>query len=1528
MENDQYKITVFGKNIYREYIVNTKEKNSVRITTLNEGDMRFERSNFFCDFDIQCVYSDGCWNITTDDNAYFIRDGILKSSKVSLRNGDSAQLKYADSGAELFRIEIFIDFDCIERKYDKVVDLSKIQEITIGGSDGCNIEIHDSLIRDDYITVRNEDGTIYAYDNNTRYGIYIDGVKAEKRAKLSDYSFLAFAGCMFFIKNNHMYMDILSNIKVNDVEVNSVAESKSSLDYPKFNRSTRNGYIFSQDAIEVLPPGSKPNDGGGNLLLLIGPSLAMLMVMILVRGMMNPTGSSFVIYSACTMGITILSSIAGYIAKKRKYKQDLEKRTENYLDYIREKENEIIEKRRTEYVLLRNKYRTSDKNYEAINNFDKDLFDRIVMDEDFLDVRVGSGVRPSSNPIKFKPRDFSDEDELAGLPEKIAKKYETINDAPIIANLARDNVLGIIGISSKLYDIFKILLLDITVRQFYEDVNCVLILPPQMRKTFRWVRWMRHFENEQLGIRNIVCDSESESAIFEYLYSTLGEREETIGRNKDTKPIPHFVVFVFDNKSIIKHPLFKYADRAAQLGFTFVFFVNHHEQLPLNCTQIIRLESNKDEGMIYDSSASNNVSYFTYKKLSDTLMQNAALRMSPIYTDKVSLEGELTKSLSLFELLDIYSLNDLNLSKNWAESDIEHTLRAPLGVKANNEVVYLDLHEDFHGPHGLVAGTTGSGKSEIMQTYILSVATLYHPYEISFVIIDFKGGGMVNQFKKLPHLNGSITNIDGREINRSLRSIKAELRKRQTLFAELNVNKISDYMRLYKRGVAKIPLPHLILIVDEFAELKMEQPEFMRELISAARIGRSLGVHLILATQKPTGVVDAQIWSNSKFKLCLKVQTREDSQEVLKTPLAAEIVEPGRAYLQVGNNEVFELLQSAYSGVKIPGGFERKNVVELNEVNFWGKRKLVYSNKEEIQDENAKTQLQGIVDYVYDYCENNNIKKLVSICLPPLPEEIYSADLNDEDVGGMCVTLGLYDDPDNQLQKPLTIDLQENNLYIIGSAQTGKTSMLQTIVGNLAIKYTPKQVNVYIIDCGNRALKSLEYSKIVGGTALANEEEKIINLFNMLKKEIMHRQNIFSANMVGTYKAYTEAGFDDLPQIFLIIDNVVAFRELYANMDSALLSIAREGIGAGINVIATGTQTNSISYKILTNFGARIALSCNDKSEYSNLFDRCRIEPKDVPGRALISVDKRILEFQTALCVAGDTERERNSELKKILEMRNEMYGVAKARRIPIVPERMLLSQTLADMPELYSEKYRIPVGMSFNFVDYIYIDLWNVGLVTIAGRAKSGRTNMAKLVLRTISETIFDNLTKAYIFDGARKSLSEYEDEGFVERYTTDCMDASWILEDVYSELCRRRDRTDGMSKDERDEWLEDCPLLLIVIEDIETLAFVSKDAELLSKFNAVTEELYEYKACIILSNIENAQPSVSGPSIIRKNVRDKRYAFMLDDIANMKLFETSIQLQRRYPKQILLGEGYLYRNGEYDKIKMILCDIISKNE
>ena len=223
---------------------------------------------------------------------------------------------------------------------------------------------------------------------------------------------------------------------------------------------------------------------------------------------------------------------------------------------------------------------------------------------------------------------------------------------------------------------------------------------------------------------------------------------------------------------------------------------------------------------------------------------------------------------------------------------------------------------------------TGSGKSEFIITYILSMAINYHPYEVSFVLIDYKGGGLTGAFEnketgiKLPHLAGTITNLDTVEMNRSLASIQSELRKRQRMFNEardkLNESTIDiyKYQNLYRRGLVDKPISHLFIISDEFAELKDQRPEFMEQLISTARIGRSLGVHLILATQKPSGVVNDQIWSNSKFRICLRVQDKSDSMDMIKCPDAAELKTTGRFYLQVGYNELFAMGQAAWAGAQ------------------------------------------------------------------------------------------------------------------------------------------------------------------------------------------------------------------------------------------------------------------------------------------------------------------------------------------------------------------------------------------------------------------------------------------------------------------------------------------------------------------------------------------------------------------------------------------------------------------------------------
>ncbi|GJM70468.1 hypothetical protein HMSSN036_26840 [Paenibacillus macerans] len=270
-------------------------------------------------------------------------------------------------------------------------------------------------------------------------------------------------------------------------------------------------------------------------------------------------------------------------------------------------------------------------------------------------------------------------------------------------------------------------------------------------------------------------------------------------------------------------------------------------------------------------------------------------------------------------MLGARAAGEVDVASRWIRNKPFKGMSVPIGVKAGGNPFYLDMHETGHGPHGLVAGTTGSGKSELLQSIIISLALNYHPHDVVFVLIDYKGGGMADVFKGIPHLVGTITNLGGNETTRALLSIKSELMRRQRVFSEYGVNNIDRYQKLYysrsRSEQASMPaIPHLIMIADEFAELKQDQPDFMKELVSAARVGRSLGVHLILATQKPAGVVDDQIWSNSKFKICLKVQDETDSKDVIKRPDAAMIKEPGRAYIQVGHDEIFELFQSAYSG--------------------------------------------------------------------------------------------------------------------------------------------------------------------------------------------------------------------------------------------------------------------------------------------------------------------------------------------------------------------------------------------------------------------------------------------------------------------------------------------------------------------------------------------------------------------------------------------------------------------------------------
>lgn len=1525
MKDNRYKIIIFGKNIYREYELSNSENDLIKVGTTKSCQVRFNKDNFFSEFEFDLVKTSCGWQLNSGDSVYFTVDGVMKIYSRDLSHGDEITVKYQNSNGEIFRINFFIDFDVIDKNYNRIIDIGKFQTLIIGGDEKSNIHINDALLGKDNITLTIKNNKYYLTDNNTKYGVYVNGKKIDEYFEIFDYDFFMIVGYSFYLKNNQLYASRSENIKINTLKFTDVAEQQSAFVYPKFNRNTRVNYMIPSDEIEVLQPEPKPQKPKRNLVLTLIPALSMVALTVVLRGSMG--GGSFVLYSALMISVGAVTSVLAYIMDERNYKKSIDERRQKYLKYINEKENEVREKRKNELIILDKIYKSIEYNINTVKDFGKELFERDINDDDFLFVRLGTGITEANCRIKYTKQEFKDiEDDLVSVPEKMENKYHYIQNSPIVSKFSKSNAIGVVGPRNQLYDILKNITLDISTRHFYKDVKLFYMFKEDDCEKFAWLRWLRHVNNDNNNFRNLMYDEESKNYILEYIYIELTKREAELIEKSDIKFETSFVIFIFDKKGMEKHPVSKYIERSNNYNFTFVFFEEYEELLPKGCNEIVRLDNNRNTGSLLMSDNGNAVYKFKYNPISDKVMEEVAIKLSAVSIDEVSLESELTKNISLFSLLDIMSVDDLDLNLRWSESKVYKSMAAPLGVKTKNEIVYLDLNEKQHGPHGLVAGTTGSGKSEILQTYILSMATLFHPYEVGFVIIDFKGGGMVNQFRDLPHLIGSITNIDGREINRSLMSIKAELRRRQELFSEYDVNHIDSYIKLYKDGKSIHPLPHLVIIVDEFAELKSEYPDFMKELISAARIGRSLGVHLILATQKPSGVVDNQIWSNSKFKLCLKVQTKEDSNEVIKTPLAAEIVEPGRAYLQVGNNEIFEIFQSAYSGAKAAeADTGNNNVFDLYKLNLWGKRQLIYSNKKEEEDKNAKNQLQALVEYINNHCKSNAIAQLSGICLPPLEDIIYLNTLKTvgkDIVNGILVVVGIYDDPEQQLQSELDINLSGSNTYIIGSSQSGKTTLLQTIIYSLMSNYAPSEANVYIIDCGNMAMKVLEGSNHIGGVVLSAEEERIGNLFKMLHNEIALRKNIFSNNSVGTFKAYKEAGLKDLPQILLVIDNIAAFREYYPAYDDEILNISREGQSVGINIIATATQTNAMGYKVLANFGTRIALNCNDKGEYSNIFDRCRIQPKDTPGRALFMLDKRIVEFQTALCVKGDKEIIRAENLKAFVEENRVKYGNQKAKPIPQVPDILRGSEVFENNRNEFTSPYDIPIGLDYSTVAYRHLNLLTLGMMAIIGREKSGKTNFIKHIMKTINRTIFNNMTEAYVFDSTERQLEEVKDFGYVKEYTIDKVDIEGIIENIFDELEERQSYLiERRGSKSESELLKQYPLILLVVENYAFIEEMSKNKELYGKFVKITKQLKSLKVAVIFTNIENAAVAFNAPEII-KQIRENKKAIIFDDAANFKFVDIGIKQQKEYAKPIKPGDGYLCFGGEVEKIKTILND------
>lgn len=698
-----------------------------------------------------------------------------------------------------------------------------------------------------------------------------------------------------------------------------------------FNRSPRTLPYIRKKPVEIEAPPAPKESRQKPMLLVIGPAFTMALPMLLGCLMSvwaaRISGRDMGVFMYTGMITAITSAVVGVTwavlnlrHEKQAREHEEQKRFNAYGNYL----IEIAEKLRVDYeknqTALNSMYPSAAECCQY-NHSHAALWNRNYSHEDFLFQRLGIGDIPFQIPIQIPKARFSIEaDSLKQKPADIKAQYRTLRAVPVGVDLAQKQLIGLVGGAAKkgAVALMHSLIAQIAANNCYTDVKIALIYQSkgaEDQRDWECFKWLPHIWSQEQRTRYLASNSIEASDIFYELTNILrlrAEHKKPAGERLRVKP--HYVVFIEDAAMLSGELLAKYIYEPQEAyGLTTFIMAETCEELPNACEEIIENDG-YFQGIFNAMDNTRERCPIKFDYADGERLEQFTRVLSGIQVSEVEDSSDIPNSLEFFEMYQIKSPEQLKVAERWKKNRTYHSMRALIGKKAGGIDCYLDIHEKYHGPHGLVAGTTGSGKSELLQTYMLSLALNFSPDDVSFFVIDFKGGGMANLFGDLPHMIGAISNLSGNQVRRAMISIKSENMRRQRIFSEHGVNNINLYTRLYKNKEASIPIPHLFIIIDEFAELKKEEPDFMRELISVAQVGRSLGVHLILATQKPSGTVDDNIWSNAKFRLCLRVQDRQDSNDMLHKTDAAFITQAGRCYLQVGNDEVYELLQSGYSG--------------------------------------------------------------------------------------------------------------------------------------------------------------------------------------------------------------------------------------------------------------------------------------------------------------------------------------------------------------------------------------------------------------------------------------------------------------------------------------------------------------------------------------------------------------------------------------------------------------------------------------
>ncbi len=1339
-----------------------------------------------------------------------------------------------------YNLRLGISFSERAEDTDKTFQLPYSGLVSIGRSDKNTIVIKNHLISGRQLLIRCENGVAHLEDGYqgkpSTNGTYLNGKRITKTL-LQSGDVIDILNVRITRKNNNLLFENTGRVlTIHEMAETYDTNQKVISHNAHFRRSPRIREQLPKNPIVLSKPPTKARKfekRGGLFGQLIGSGA--MVASSLVYGAASPALLAARGASLVPTFVNMASARKANKAGFKNYEEYERYRQEKYGAYIEAQKAAIEAVAEKQRQIINSEFLAASSNIGTVFDMKRTLWDRRPIDNDFLDVRIGMGYDDLCVEVKA-PLDFNafqmEDDEQEELVKSIIEETRIVDNVPARLHLFQYSVFGLIGSRNKVVGLLRNILINLTTQHFYEDVRIVGIFDEEERPLWEQLRWLPHVWTADYQKRYIAFDQDEAETISDLFRDFF----KTRATEKGGKPSgdAHYIFILGSHRMCERLSVMETLMNGRKaLGVTTILAYNlpnyRSDQqisfLPPECQFIV--DTDGEYGAIaYDVGKINERFIFTPDPVvTPETFDTFCRSMSAIEVDSASAVAPLPNGITFLQGMNVQEPEQLDVWSKWQNHSGEKSLAAPMARMLGEKDFELDVVK--HGPHGLIAGTTGSGKSELITAWLLSVAVHYPPSDVSFVIIDYKGGGLADTLEGLPHMVGKITNI-GSNINRSMESLDAESKRRQAIFHEVGVNNIKDYIKGYHEGKYDEPLPRLLIVTDEFAELKAQEPDFLQSLISVARIGRSLGVHLVLACQNPSGIVDDQIRSNSQFQICLKVQSPAASKEVISHPDAAYISLSGRAYVRVGTDEIYEQVQSYWCGApyqknghSTPDAGNTVRLVKLN-----GDRvKTISEEKTRFQSE--ETELTVISDYLSRTAKEHGVPKMMCPWLPELPENLYLEDLEEKDYfngeawpdgsNWLSVPVGRYDLPVRQEQGELSIDLGETgHMAIYGVAGSGKTTLMKTILLNLARFYTPKDVIMYLIDMGSYSLNTFEGIPHVGGVALSTQEEKFKKLATMLQNMFEERKMEFSRHGISSLKSYRKTVSADMPAVVLAVDNIVPIFESYPEYEGLLTKIAMEGASFGIYLIYTANTPTGIRFKITQNIRCVVAFEMIDKNDYVQLVGRVE-NPRAVAGykgRAIINREGVPVVFQSLLYEKGDDESERVNALREERARMNQAWTGKKPERIPVMPDRVTIDEMLIE----YTEDRKLPLGYSVSEIKPIVWDLDKTGCGVVTGMMGTGKsallTSIAKMCMQK------DDSRQLFVIDSASKSLAEIENIATGYCRESDLEQIKSMLVVILQQMIEREK---VKTADENASF----QLLLMIVDDIPRLADILGESD-----------------------------------------------------------------------------------------------------